>query len=136
MRLTYKDFFRIVDNEKVSIDDEQEVDDVSVGVMTPLGPEWVSLVTYVPRHVYDAMMGLPAESAGPREVVGGEELPGDLDPDDLVEYSFEFCPETFEGVLIGPNVMQVSDDSGTILTLYVYHEIPVNIVAAYGITGT
>ena len=128
MRLTYEQFCHIVNNEILYLQGEFKVEGVQWGRPTsnPL-PSVVSLQFLVPEEVYERQVrGVSLTSDEPQD----PQAPA-TDEDAEVAMSYEFAPASFQGEIVDLNTIMVHSDEGDVVTLEVYHEVPVDIVAAY-----
>ena len=128
MRLTYEKFCHIVNEEILYLSGEHKVSGVEwgepiSGVPNTL-PSVVSLTLTMPELEYDKSIGLSSSD---------EPEDPEYDKDEEVDVSYEFTPSTFEGELVDLNTIMIHSDEGEVLMFSVFHEVPVDLKAAYRI---
>lgn len=115
--MRWSQFCQIVNQEILYLDDECRVEETEYGELT-LGelrfPKSITMYVTVP---------LRAES----EATSQQDM-------ELETFAYEFDHLSFEGELLDLNTIMVKDQDGEYHEFTVYHEVPVDLRAAYDVT--
>ena len=144
MRLTYEQFCHIVKNEILYLEGAYPLQQVEWGDLDTRGlPREVSLVFSVPDmcgEIEEPRASLTSDEPQDPEdlaVVGDledaqeDELEDALEDELEDELAYGFSAQTFEGEIVDLNTILIHSDEGEIVSLEVYHEVPVDLLRVY-----